>query len=100
MPLTRYVEYIIWNNYPASAGEISPEQDVSKLNRFSVFINVSGATTITMQYKIFDNWVDRDSITFSGSGVNWWIVWADNPKAVRFKTSNAVTITIIIIGKT
>jgi hypothetical protein len=100
MPLMRYVEYVVWNNYSASAGEVSPETDVSELDRFTVFVNVSGATTITMQYQIFDQWINRDSITFSGPGVEWWIVWADNPKKVRFRTSNAVNITIAIFGKT
>lgn len=95
----RYVEYIVWNNYSATAGEISPETDVSKLDRFSVLVSVSAATTITMQYQIFYSWVDRDSLTFSAAGTDWFIVWADNPKKVRFKTSNAVTITIAIFGK-
>jgi hypothetical protein len=100
MPLKRYVEYIVWNSYSASAGETSPEVDVSKLDRFTVFINVSGATTITIQYQIFDTWLDRDTMTFSAAGSNWWVIWADNPKKVRFKTSNAVTISIYVIGKT
>jgi len=99
MPLMRYVEYIIWNSQSVQAGGISPEQDVSRLNRFSVFVNVSTATTITMQYQIFDLWIDRETMNFSGAGINWWIVWADNPKKIRFKTSNAATITITIIGK-
>jgi hypothetical protein len=99
MSLKRYVEYIVWNNYSASAGETSPEVDVSKLDRFSVFVNVSGATTITMQYQIFDSWLNRDQMTFSAAGSDWWVVWADNPKKVRFKTSAAVTITIAVFGK-
>ena len=99
MPLKRYVEYKVWENYSASAGETSPEVDVSRLDRFTVFINVSGATTITIQYQIFDAWIDRATMTFSAAGLDWWVVWADNPKKVRFKTSNAVTITIAIFGK-
>jgi hypothetical protein len=100
MPLMRYAEYIVWNNYSASAGETSPEVDVSKLDRFSVLVDVSAATTITMQYQIFDQWVDRDSITFSAAGIDWWVVWGDVPKKVRFITSAAATITIAIFGKT
>jgi len=100
MPLKRYVEYLVWNNYSAPAGAVSPETDVSKLDRFTVFVQVSAATTITLQYQIFDTWIDRESITFAGAGIDWFLVWADNPKKVRFKTSAAVTITIAIFGKT
>jgi len=100
MPLMRYVEYLVWNGYEASPGETSPEVDVSKLNRFSVFIWVSAATTITMQYQVFDVWLDRDSISFAGAGSDWWVVWADNPKKIRFRTSEAATITIAVFGKT
>jgi hypothetical protein len=96
----RYVEHKVWENYSASAGETSPEVDVSKLDRFTVFINVSDATIITMQYQIFDQWIDRDSMTFSAAGSDWWVVFADNPKKIRFITSNAVTISIYVSGKT
>lgn len=99
MPLMRYVEYIVWNNYSASAGETSPEIDVSKLDRFTATVTVSGATTVTMQYQVFTTWYDMDSITFSAAGSDRFVVWGDNPKKVRFKTSNACTITIYVSGK-
>jgi hypothetical protein len=99
MPLLRYVEYKIWENHAASAGEISPEQDVSKLDRITVYVTVSAATTITLQVQVFDTWIDRDSLTFSGAGTDEFEIWASTPKKVRFKTSSAVTISIYVTGK-
>jgi hypothetical protein len=100
MSLKRYVEYKVWENYSASAGEISPEVDVSKLDRITATVTVSAATTVTMQYQVFDTWYDLDSISFSAAGTDRFVVWADNLKKVRFKTSAAVTITIYVAGKT
>jgi uncharacterized protein YcfL len=100
MPLKRYVEYKVWENYSASAGEISPEVDVSMLDRITATVTVSAATTVTMQYQVFDTWYDMSSITFSAAGTDSFVVWGDNPKKVRFKTSAACTITIYVAGKT
>jgi hypothetical protein len=99
MPLMRYVEYKVWENYSASAGETSPEVDVSKLDRITAYVTVSAATTITLQVQVFDTWIDRDSLTFSEAGTDCFEIWASTPKKVRFKTSADCTITIYVTGK-
>jgi hypothetical protein len=38
-------------------------------------------------------------MTFATAGQDWWNIWSLAAEYIRFKTSNAVTITIFVAGK-
>jgi hypothetical protein len=99
MSLTYAFEIEVWKNYSASAGETSPVVSIFETNNLLVHIEVSGATTITLQYYAAGAWHDYDSITFSGAGKNQWNIWSLACDLIRFKTSNAVTITLTVWKK-
>jgi hypothetical protein len=99
MPLTNAYEIVVWSNYAASAGETSPAVSIFETNSLLVYVNVSGATTITLQVYVNNEWHDYDSITFSAAGENFWNIWSLATSDIRFKTSNAVTITLTVWKK-
>lgn len=100
MSLMRQDSRIIWHDHLASAGETSPELDVSKVQFLTIYVEVDSPTTVTLQVFTCENFQDRDSITFSGAGHDWWEIWAQAWDKIRFKTSNACTITIEVKFKT
>jgi hypothetical protein len=99
MPLTNAYEVTVWKNHSASAGETSSLVTIYDTNSLFVHIEVSGATTITLQYWAADDWHDYDSITFSGAGKSQWNIWNLACGEIRFKNSAAVTITLTVWKK-
>jgi hypothetical protein len=95
----RYVEYPLWINQTVNAGEFTVEVDTSKFNRFQVYVSVTSATQVIMFYNIYDRWVERDRMTFTGTGGDWWVVWADIPKKVKFELTQTTTITLILYAQ-
>jgi len=100
MPLLRQNSIIVWQNYSASAGERSPKVDVSKVQFLTIYVEVSAATTIYLDIYACNGWKQRDSLTFSGAGYDFWEIWANAWDIISFRTSNAVTITIEVKFKT
>jgi uncharacterized protein (UPF0261 family) len=98
--LMRFVKKVVWNNVAKAAGDVSDPVDVSKVDKLLVFVKVSAATTITLQVLSDGTYEDYDSLTFSAAGQNWWNIWSLAADYIRFKTSNAATITIIVKEKT
>jgi hypothetical protein len=99
MPLTYAYEIEVWKNYSASAGETSPAVSIFETNNLLIYVKVSAPTTITLQVWVNNEWHDYDSMTFSAAGENFWNVWSLATSEIRFKTSNAVTITITVWKK-
>jgi hypothetical protein len=96
----RFVKQVVWDNVAVPAGGTSDPVDISKVDKLLVFVKVSAATTITLQVLSDGTYEDYDSITFSGAGQDWWNIWSLAADSIRFKTSDAATITLIVKMKT
>jgi hypothetical protein len=100
MGLMRYVKQVVWDNVAKAAGDVSDAIDISKVEFLLIFVKVSAATTITLQVLVNGTYEDYDEITFTAAGQEFWNVWALATDYIRFKTSSAATITIIVKKKT
>ena len=100
MPLMRWNKNTVWQNHSAVAGETSPTVDVSKVQTLLIYVQVSAATTITLQVDTVNGMQDYDTMTFTGAGYNWWNILSLPADLIRFETSNAATITIDVMYKT
>jgi hypothetical protein len=100
MSLKRFAKRVVWYNQSVPNGAVSEIIDVSKVEFLLIFVKVSSATTITLQVKSNGTYEDYSSITFTGAGQNWWNIWSLATDYIRFKTSNATTITLIVKMKT
>lgn len=96
----RFNKYDVWVDYSASAGEVSPGVDVSKVNSIGVYVNVSAATDIQLLVKIDDKFAVYDTLSFTGAGYNFWNIWNFPFEAIAFRTTNAAKITIRVFVKT
>jgi len=94
MPITRKGAFDIWVNHSASAGEETDIIDISKWNNILFYIEVSGATDITVRALIGGSWYDYDTITFAAADSQLWEKTSTPLFFIKFKTSNAVTVTI------
>jgi len=100
MPLMRWNENILWDNYAATAGETTAPMDIKRIQYLLVYVKVSAATTITLQAYTKSGMQDYDTMTFTGAGYNWWNILSLPADSIRFQTSNAATITIHVMYKT
>lgn len=82
-----------WDNEAAGAGDERSVIITPYHTPYTLYIQVSGATTITVSLWADDSTVvEMNTHTFAGAGE---LVWTVNHTtyAIRMKTSNAVTIT-------
>ena len=96
----RFASKDVWKDYAATAGEVSAEVDISKVEFLLIYLKVSAATDITLQVNTTDGFIDYDIISFSAAGSDFWNVWSLATDKIRFKTSAAATITIQVQMKT
>lgn len=87
-----------WSAVAVGAGGTSAAIDTQNCSQLSVFGNVSGATTLTVQFSQ-DNVNFYDSGTTTAPSANFGINVSVGARYIRLKSSAAVTITATIAGK-
>jgi len=90
----------LWNNEAVPAGSVTSEVDVSKVASLGVFIEVSSATTVEFQVETATGWKVFDSISFAAADHFFYNVWILPFTKIRFKTTEATTITVQVFLRT
>jgi hypothetical protein len=93
-PRNNFYSVSPWYQKSVTAGETSPDVEVLFANSLLIYVKVSSATTITLQIDTIDGFQDYDSLTFTGAGYNYFIVWTKIANRIRFKSSAATTVTV------
>lgn len=100
MGLKRFGTISLWDNEAKAAGAVTTVQDVSRVEFIGVFIEVSAATTISIQTDVGGLTKTYDTIVFPAANSQFVNIWSWPFQYIFFKTSAAVTITIRLYLKT
>ena len=102
MVIAEYVttDLILWNNIAVNANAVTNSVDVSSIGSLGVYMQVDSATTINVQVLTADGWQNYDSISFSGSGSQFYSIWFFSFTQIRFQTTASATITIQVFLRT
>jgi streptogramin lyase len=89
-----------WANAATGAGGFSNTIETAGSAQVSVFGNVNGATTITVQVsQDGQTWYDTTLTAVAAGAGNFYIAGSIGARYVRLKSSNAVTATATIAAK-
>jgi len=91
---------ILWKEVVKNAGAVTDEIDVSRIASLGVYVKVSSATTIEFQVETAAGWAIYDSTSFTTAGDIFFNIWILPFMKIRFKTTEATTITIQLFLRT
>jgi hypothetical protein len=91
-------EIVCWNASLPAGATVGPVI-IKRAKQLLIYVKVSAATTITLQVKTGDGYIDYDSLNFTGAGYNFWNIWSLASDRIKFKTSNAATVSIEVMMK-
>jgi hypothetical protein len=83
----------LWYRNLIFAGGVSNSVDVSTANMASVYVQVDGATTITLEVQVVNGWTPLLTWSPTAADFHQWQLWNMPFTAIRLTTSNTVTIT-------
>jgi len=98
-PLVKFNSEYVWDNQSVSAGGVSGSIDVSQARQFGFYVEVSAATTIELQVDARVGWATYDSINFSGAGSDFRDYHPFPYDTIRFRSTQAATISLYIWRK-
>lgn len=96
----RFNKIDLWKDLAVIADAVTASLDVSRVSHILVYVKVSAATTITLQVGTTQGDIAYDEMVFTAAGENFWNIWSAPWELIRFKTSDAATITIQVMYKT
>lgn len=97
MPKMRSV--ILWDNFIATIGTSTSAFNISNIEILGIFIEVSAATDIILQYETIRGWKNWETYSFAALGDLPVNLWKIPIQKIRFTTTANATITIQLFLK-
>jgi len=100
MPLQRFSETVLWDNYSASANEETDAVDVEKASQLGIYVYTD--TDINLDVLVYVNGAYKILTTESIPALtDYFITWMAYPWGyTKFKVDRACTITLVAFRKT
>jgi len=100
MPLQRFSETVLWDNYSASANEETDAVDVEKASQLGIYVYTD--TDINLDVLVYVNGAYKILTTESIPALtDYFITWMVYPWGyTKFRVDTACTITLVAFRKT